>query len=111
MSTQKKPSKISSTERQQWLARVGDWDTIVKPDLINIVDHYKNDGVREFAIFGFCWGGKVSTLASIELADRFKASGLVHPSGVSNDEAADVKIPMYLLPSRNETDMVNCSCT
>lgn len=97
---------ISATERQQWLARVGDWDTVVKPDLINIVDHYQNAGVTEFAIFGFCWGGKVSTLASIELADRFKASGLVHPSGVLNEEAADVKIPMYLMPTQNEPDMV-----
>lgn len=86
--------------------RVGDWDSVVKPDLINVLDHYEKQGVTEFAIFGFCWGGKVATLASIELSDKFKASGLIHPSSVTNDEAVDVKIPMYLMPSGSEADMV-----
>ncbi|XP_037045735.1 carboxymethylenebutenolidase homolog [Bradysia coprophila] len=95
----------TQAERQEWLARVGNWDTIVKPDLINVVDHYKNDGVREFAIFGFCWGGSVAMQVSIELADRFKASGLVHPSGVSNETAVNVQIPMYLMPAQNDADM------
>lgn len=93
-------------ERQQWMQRVGDWDTIVKPDLINILNHYEQQGVQEFAIFGFCWGGKVSTLASTELGDRFKASGLVHPSSVTTGEAQGVQIPMYLMPSSNDLDMV-----
>lgn len=100
---------LSSTERQEWLQRVGDWDLIVKPDLISIVDHYQRQGVREFAIFGFCWGGKVATLTAIHLSDRFKASGLVHPSSVTNDEAVDVNIPMYLMPTRSEPDMVSLS--
>lgn len=86
---------------------MGDWDSVVKPDLINIVNHYEKDGVTDFAIFGFCWGGKVATLASIHLSDKFKASGLIHPSSVTNDEAVDVKIPMYLMPSSNEPDMVS----
>ncbi len=101
-----KYQNFSSTERQEWLQRVGDWDTIVKQDLINTVDYYEKEGVKEFAIFGFCWGGKVSTLASIQLSDKFKASGLVHPSSVTNEEAKDVKIPMYLMPTSGEGDMV-----
>jgi len=89
-----------------WIDRVGDWNSIVKPDLINVVQHYQSEGVEEFAIFGFCWGGKVATLASIELSEFFKASALVHPSSVTNDEALDVQIPMYLMPTQNEPDML-----
>lgn len=88
------------------MQRVGDWETIVKPDLINIVNHYRNEGVTEFAIFGFCWGGKVSTLASIELSKEFKASALIHPSSVTTEEAFNVTIPMYLMPTQSENDMV-----
>lgn len=98
-----------AAERQEWLQRVGNWDSIVKPDLINIVSHYGSDGVVEFAIFGMCWGGKVATLAATHLGDKFKASGLVHPSQVTNEEAVNVTIPMYLMPTQGEPDMVNLS--
>lgn len=54
-----------------------------------------------------CQGGRTSTSAAIELFDFFKASAIVHPSLVSNDEAPLVKIPMYLLPSSAQPDMVN----
>lgn len=79
---------------------------MIRPDLINIVRHYRNEGVEEFGIFGMCFGAKVATLASIHLSDLFKASALVHPSLVTNDEARDVKIPMYLMPAMSDLDMV-----
>lgn len=94
--------EVNSPER-------GDWETVIKPDLLNILEHYRNEGVEEFAIFGFCWGGKQATNAAIELSEHFKASGLVHPSSVTIDEAVDVKIPMYLMPSSGEADMVRLS--
>lgn len=76
------------------------------PDLINAVRYYRSQGVQEFAIFGMCWGGQIGTLAAIELSDYFKASGIVHPSNVSNNQAPLVRMPMYLLPSRDQPDMV-----
>jgi len=90
----------------EWLARVGNWELVVKPDLMEIVDHYKAEGVEEFAIFGMCWGGKVATLASTELNTLFKAAAMVHPASVANSEADGVKIPMYLMPTANEPDML-----
>jgi dienelactone hydrolase len=96
----------SPDDLQEWLQRVGDWETIVKPDLINLVEAYKDRGVNEFAIFGMCWGGKVATLAATELKNEFKAAGLVHPSSVTNEEANGVQIPMYLMPTASEPDMV-----
>jgi len=91
---------------QQWLQRVGDWETIVKPDLINIVEAYRDKGIHEFAIFGMCWGGKVATLAATELKNYFEASAIVHPASVTNEEADGVEIPMYLMPTQNEPDML-----
>ncbi|KAJ6637566.1 putative AIM2 family protein C30D10.14 [Pseudolycoriella hygida] len=97
----------NASERQEWMDRVGDWNGIVKPDLINVVQYYKNRGVEEFAIYGMCWGGKIATLAAIELSEYFKASGLVHPSLVTDDEAEIVQIPMYLMPSKDERNMTS----
>ncbi len=91
-----------------WLQRFADWDTVVKPDLINIVRYYQSQGVEEFAMFGMCWGGRIGTSAAIELSDYFKAIGIVHPSNVNNSEASSVRIPMYLLPSSAQPDMVVC---
>lgn len=94
---------------QEWLDRVGDWDLTVKPDLINLVRHYQETrGVEEFAIFGMCFGGEIATLASIELSEYFKASGSVHASLVTDDQAEKVLVPMYLMPGSNDPDMVNC---
>ncbi|XP_037040525.1 uncharacterized protein LOC119077418 [Bradysia coprophila] len=89
-----------------WLQRVGNWDTIVRPDLINVVRYYQSQGVQEFAIFGMCWGGRIGTSAAIELSDYFKAIGIVHPSNVNNNEAPLVRVPMYLLPSSAQPDML-----
>lgn len=78
----------------------------MRPDLINIVQYYQSQGVEEFAIFGMCWGGLIGTLSAIELSDYFQASAIVHPSMVTDDHAPLVGIPMYLMPSRDEPDMV-----
>lgn len=86
---------------------MGDWNSIIRPDLINIVRHYQSEGVEEFAIFGMCWGGSVATLSAIELYNYFKAGAMVHPSLVTNAQADYVRIPMYLMPSRDEPDMVS----
>lgn len=58
----------------EWINRVGDWDLIVKPDLVNLVHHYQSKGVEEFAIFSMCYGGGMATNAAIELSEYFKAS-------------------------------------
>lgn len=70
--------------------------------------YYQSQGVQEFALFGMCWGGRIGTSVAIELPDYFKAIGIVHPSNVANSEASSVRIPMYLLPSSAQPDMVIC---
>lgn len=97
---------FSPIELNAWLQRVGNWNSTIKPDLINVVRYYQSQGVQEFAMFGMCFGGQVGTYAAIELSDYLKAIAVVHPRSFSNEQAPLVKIPMYLMPSRDQPDMV-----
>lgn len=53
-----------------------------------------------------CWGGEISTLSAIELSDYFKAGAMVHPAFITNDQAYSVRMPMYLMPTGDQMDMV-----
>lgn len=97
----------SPAERAEWVDRVTDWNRIVKPDLINLVQYYRSRGIEEFGILGFCWGGKVAELAAIQMDGSFKASAIIHPSSIVDEEAEEVKIPMYLMPAQGDLEMVN----
>lgn len=88
------------------MQRVANWNTIVRPDLIQIVNYYRSQGVEEFAIFGMCWGGEIATLSAIELSDYFKAGGMVHPAFITNEQAYYVRMPMYVMPTGDQMDMV-----
>lgn len=84
----------------------GNWNKNVKTDVRNVIEHYKTtENITSVGIFGFCWGGRITLDAALEL-DEIKAGGLVHPSLIKNEEAEGVKRPLILLPSKNESDMV-----
>lgn len=84
----------------------GSWKKNVKTDVQTVIDYYKkNEEINSVGIFGFCWGGRISLDAVIEI-DEIKAGGLVHPSLIKNEEAESVKTPLILLPSKDEADMV-----
>jgi len=93
-------------ELQDWLQEVGNWNKTVKDDTLAIINHYKTtENITDFGIFGFCWGGKVAVQASTDIPE-LKAAGLVHPASVLNEEAEGVQVPMYLLPTANEPNML-----
>jgi len=93
-------------EYAEWNERVANWDTIVQDDVRNILSYYQlSHGIGDVGIFGFCWGGKISTLAASQMP-QIKAAGLVHPSTVTNEMANDVQAPMYLFPCLDDPDMV-----
>jgi len=84
----------------------GNWKKNVKTDIQAVIQHYKKtEGITSVGIFGFCWGGRISLDAAIEL-DDINAAGLVHPSLVTNEEADSVNCPMILLPAKDEPDML-----
>jgi len=93
-------------ELQQWLQSNGSWDNIVKWDIHTVINAFATrENITEVGIIGTCWGGKVATLAATEI-DEIKVAGLVHPASVNNSEVDGVRAPMYLMPTKDEPDML-----
>ncbi|BFZ56866.1 hypothetical protein PYCC9005_003915 [Savitreella phatthalungensis] len=57
--------------------------------------------VRNHGILGFCWGGKIATLAS-DKRDVFKGTAVVHPAMVDPNDAKNITNPYLLLASKDE---------
>lgn len=90
----------------EFIQENGNWNKTVKTDVQTVINHYKTtEGVSAIGVFGFCWGGRITLDAVIEI-DEIKAGGLVHPSLIKNEEAESVKRPLILLPAKDEPDMV-----
>lgn len=56
---------------------------------------------KAWAILGYCWGGKIATLASMQ-DTLFKAAVQCHPAMVDAKDALKVTIPMVMLASKDE---------
>lgn len=62
------------------------------------------DGFSKWGIVGYCWGGKVTTLATGEDSNggKFNAGAEVHPAMVDPEDAKKIKIPFCCLASKDE---------
>jgi len=89
-----------------WMLKAGSWEDVVKPDVLSLLTHYKKQGVTSFGMFGFCFGGKMSVLAAQHLSEEIKVAGSIHPAMIETDEANNVKIPILLIPSKDEPDLI-----
>ncbi|OCK84739.1 alpha/beta-hydrolase [Lepidopterella palustris CBS 459.81] len=58
-------------------------------------------GIESWGVVGFCWGGKIVNLSSME-STPFKAAAACHPAMVSADDAPGITIPYAMLPSMDE---------
>ncbi|KAI1821429.1 alpha/beta-hydrolase [Xylaria intraflava] len=58
--------------------------------------------IKEWAVMGFCWGGKVVALATSSPENPFKAGIAVHPAMVDPTDATKIKVPLALLASKDE---------
>ncbi|KAJ5283087.1 hypothetical protein N7505_001067 [Penicillium chrysogenum] len=58
---------------------------------------------QSWSILGYCWGGKIATLASGAENKLFKAVAQCHPAMVDPNDAKVVNIPMVFLASKDET--------
>ncbi|KAE8144301.1 hypothetical protein BDV25DRAFT_167159 [Aspergillus avenaceus] len=57
---------------------------------------------ESWSILGYCWGGKITALASGKDNKAFKAAVQCHPAMLAPDDAKSVTIPMALLASKDE---------
>jgi dienelactone hydrolase len=59
-------------------------------------------GIESWAVVGFCWGGKIVNLTSLENTP-FKAAAACHPAMVAAGDAPGITIPYAMLPSKDES--------
>ncbi|KAI1815647.1 alpha/beta-hydrolase [Poronia punctata] len=62
----------------------------------------KHPEIKEWAILGFCWGGKVVSLVVSSPESPFKVAVQAHPAMVDPNDADKIKIPLVLLASKDE---------
>jgi dienelactone hydrolase len=55
----------------------------------------------EWAIVGYCWGGKVVSLMAAD-DSLFKVGASCHPAMINHKDASAIKIPFIMLPSQDE---------
>ncbi|TGJ80554.1 hypothetical protein E0Z10_g8210 [Xylaria hypoxylon] len=58
--------------------------------------------IKEWALLGFCWGGKVVSLGTSSPENPFKVGVEVHPAMVDPKDAENIKVPLALLASKDE---------
>jgi len=85
--------------------RATSWEESVRADMIEVIAHYKRQGVTRFGIFGFCFGGRISAMATGEFFDDIQVAAHFHPASVNISEAALIRSPTILLPGANDPDM------
>ncbi|KAI1211912.1 Alpha/Beta hydrolase protein [Annulohypoxylon truncatum] len=72
------------------------------PDYVSAVSA-KYPEIKSWAILGFCWGGKVVSLVTSKPDTVFKAGVEAHPAMVDPADAENIKVPLALLASKDET--------
>jgi len=78
---------------------------IAKPDVMlpkvrDAAAGLKALGKTKVAAYGFCWGGKIVTLAGAE--PLFDAVACVHPAMLTVADAENLSVPLGLFPSKDE---------
>ncbi|ETS77822.1 hypothetical protein PFICI_09884 [Pestalotiopsis fici W106-1] len=71
------------------------------PEYIKAVQS-KHPEIKDWAIMGFCWGGKVVSLTVSSPDNIFKAGVECHPAMVEPEDAKKIKIPLCMLASKDE---------
>ena len=71
------------------------------PDIIKAAKA-KYPSVTDWAIIGYCWGGKVVSLVTSGEGNPFKVGAEIHPAMVDPKEAEGIKVPLLLLASKEE---------
>ncbi|KAG8950516.1 hypothetical protein FRC00_007668 [Tulasnella sp. 408] len=70
-------------------------------EVATIANSLKAAGAKKVALIGFCWGGKVATLAGTD-PDIVDAVVSIHPGAVDPNDAEGVAVPFALYDSKDE---------
>jgi len=83
------------------------WENSVRADLRRVLNEYKAQGITKFGMFGFCFGGKMSAMATSEYFLDIQIAGHFHPAAININDAAGIRSPTLLLPGANDPDLVS----
>ncbi|RPD58387.1 hypothetical protein L227DRAFT_550640 [Lentinus tigrinus ALCF2SS1-6] len=73
-----------------------------KQKALNVGNALKSEGVEFVGLYGYCWGGKVTTLAGSAEDTPFGAIAEIHPAMLSVADVENLKVPLGLYPSNDE---------
>ncbi|KAG9037917.1 hypothetical protein FRB95_003757 [Tulasnella sp. JGI-2019a] len=68
----------------------------------SIVEALKKDGRTKLGVMGYCWGGKMATLAGA--TGNFEAIASIHPAAVNANDAERLKAPIAMYVSKDEDE-------
>ncbi|QRW00076.1 dienelactone hydrolase family protein [Ceratobasidium sp. AG-Ba] len=60
----------------------------------------KKEGAKHVGTIGFCWGGKLSTVAATK--GKIDAAVAIHPAMLDVKDAQNLKVPLAIFPSKDE---------
>jgi len=63
----------------------------------------KYSSIKTWGIVGFCWGGKIVSITTSKSDTPFKAGAECHPAMIDPSDATDIKIPLCMLASGDES--------
>jgi len=70
-------------------------------EAIDIAKVLNKDGKTKLGAMGFCWGGKMATLSGA--TSLFEGCASIHPGMLSADDAKELKVPIALFISKDES--------
>jgi len=91
----------------QKFVRATSWNESVRADMALVLQEYKRQGVSDFGVFGFCFGGKIVAHALDTYSDDIKLGAQFHPAGADIYDATRIKRPVVLLPGANDPSMTD----
>ncbi|KAF9091921.1 hypothetical protein BGX29_010678 [Mortierella sp. GBA35] len=91
-----------------WIGQHGDFEkNHIKEIVLAAVEDLRKAGCTTFSLIGQCWGVLMAAkVVSEDDGAFFLAAGGPHPSFISLETTKDVKVPLILLPSKDESDLV-----
>jgi len=95
-------SEEDKAKPPNWWATQGSPDKTVKrmPQVVKELQQMHPE-IKEWAVLGFCWGGKVVSLVT-KAPSLFVSAATAHPAFPLPGKAEDVSCPILLLPTSGE---------
>ncbi|KAL3641942.1 hypothetical protein CASFOL_012757 [Castilleja foliolosa] len=76
-----------------------------------LIEALKKKGIIKIGAAGFCWGAKLTVDLTTKKSPRVQAAVLLHPTFITNQDIAGVKVPISFLGGQNDTGGTTASPT